>query len=646
MFSRIQNFISRHRRKFFGVAVTGAIIWGGWSYVNWRMQRSEEEYVREVLKKAKRHMHHKSSAQAAEKQVTALVPVAAKATNDALDTNGIVSQLKTGSKVSPKDGSVQYSKGDKETQLPLTAEERIAKWDELKRVSIARAVAYAYIPSILIVFIRLQLGVLGGYVFKCCGGDNIAAFLEGSDEKQSKEENQENMPFEIQEAYLSLTQFFLEGQSNSIEEKQVNPFHKSKDKFFVLGDPYWGNHMNNRAEGKSKLNLGQPLAGENSMDYRSQSFNDNGQKHNGLVTPSKLPMAVQHQKLNGNVKESDSLSEESSSDLEKPQLPEGSMSNKSESSEGYVESSSDKKLLVNYTSKFKVRNVDEEEAVECSLRKMVNSSPVTNSNMKGINMVNGVSNSFDSIDSSAQTRDIPPHSISAEESDGLKDTSSRETAEEDSGRCSGTDDISEDEVVEATRTKSGIEVLCSLLEKKVGAVVDNISLKTPLTLAETETLFWGILTSIRSNPAEDPAFNLPKYLLPSPEKIKETVQDIESHLSKKAATIFNEMVSETSDLLETKEVVELVQSCVSAGLGHIMDRLANHFPADLHFDIPLNASTNVKREFQEEPTIPLAKLIPIVSKVAFEEGTPWVRQLLEMGNLKDFGANVYEAFTR
>ncbi|XP_046403894.1 uncharacterized protein LOC124169344 isoform X2 [Ischnura elegans] len=630
MFSRIQGFISRHRRKFFGVAVAGAVIWGGWNYMIWKMQRSEEEHVREVLKKAKRHMHHKSSAQAAEKQVMALVPVAANAVNDALDTSGIVSQLKGGSKDERKD--------DKDTPAVLSPEDRLAKWDELKRVSIARAVAYAYIPSILIVFIRLQLGILGGYVFKSCGGDNIAAFLDGSEEK-SRGENQESLPLEIQETYLSLTQFFLDGQLGSIAEKQVISFQESKDDFLDLKESYWGNHSDSNRKGKSKLNLGQPLNSDDKVPVISyHSLNSSQKKQNDLVIPSEILNEVQSPKGNG---ESD---DRKIKDFQSP-----CNTKKVEDSNGGTVKikDSDDRLRENNHDKVSVTCIGNEETNGDPSPVILNDDPSLCTTTKISPITNGLPSCYGSMNSDTQLHEISVTSRYTEEADDSKGIINGEIAEEDSGRCSGTDDVPEDEVVPVSRSKSGIEVLCSLLENKVGTVVDMLSLKTPLSLAETETLFWGVLTAIRSNPAEDPAYNLPKYLLPPPQKMQEAAQDIESRLGNNAAALFNEMITETTDLLETKEVVELVQSCVSAGLGHIMDRLANHFPEEsLCFDSKeKSASLKVQEEDQKKPAIPLAKLIPIISKIAFEEGAPWVKLLLEMGNLKDFGANVYEAFT-
>lgn len=204
---------------------------------------------------------------------------------------------------------------------------------------------------------------------------------------------------------------------------------------------------------------------------------------------------------------------------------------------------------------------------------------------------------------------------------------------------------------------SGVADLCTLIERHVQSIMENISLKKPMSLRDTEELFWSIQNSVESNVYENPIKTIARFALPPKEKV-----DV-SGLQEEEVNQLYSILSETIDLLESDEAVSLMRSCVSQSFAAVVDKLADQFaPAGQIEPVPgpsndeiANAWTSAvngsaKRTSFVHPnsvTLPLAKLIPVVNKLT--EVTPqkkdlWMYQLIRNDLVKTFGANVYEAF--
>ncbi|KAE8739497.1 hypothetical protein FOCC_FOCC014993 [Frankliniella occidentalis] len=205
---------------------------------------------------------------------------------------------------------------------------------------------------------------------------------------------------------------------------------------------------------------------------------------------------------------------------------------------------------------------------------------------------------------------------------------------------------------------SGVVDLCNLIERHVQPILENVSLKKPMSLRDTEELFWSIQNSIESNVYDNPIKTIARYVFPPKEKV-----DTENLQDQEIQQLFS-IMSETVDLLDSDEVASLTRSCVSQSFAAVVDKLAEQFaPVSSVEPIPgpsneqianswataLNNGANKNNSFihPSNVTIPLAKLIPIVSKLTKQYPNKkdlWIFQLVRNDLVKVFGANVYEAF--
>ncbi|XP_039277984.1 peroxisomal biogenesis factor 3-like [Nilaparvata lugens] len=206
----------------------------------------------------------------------------------------------------------------------------------------------------------------------------------------------------------------------------------------------------------------------------------------------------------------------------------------------------------------------------------------------------------------------------------------------------------------------GIEELSSLIEKKVRLVLENESLKKPLSLPDIERYFWAIQSSISSD-VKNPIKNLSTFVLASSSTGQPT--DIVPYNE----PLLKNLWEETIDLISSSEVRSLGTSCVSRGFSQVMDRISE-------FVIPPRESSGDTATTQAVPstsaacqkllssvtqtsvpngtivsinksTIPMAKLIPIINGMSGSSACDqWMQDFINMRNLKVYGANVYEAF--
>lgn len=203
---------------------------------------------------------------------------------------------------------------------------------------------------------------------------------------------------------------------------------------------------------------------------------------------------------------------------------------------------------------------------------------------------------------------------------------------------------------------TGIIDLCALIERHVQPIMENISLKKQMSLRDTEELFWSIQNSIESNIHENPIKSMAKYCIPPKERT-----DIGCLQEQDVQQLYN-IISETSDLLESDEAASLMRSCISQSFAGVIDKLADQFaPVNETGVAPGSSSDQVSEAWTSavngaakssfvhpnSVAIPLAKLIPIVNKMT--ELSPskkdlWMYQLVRNDLVKVFGANVYEAF--
>jgi peroxin-3 len=204
----------------------------------------------------------------------------------------------------------------------------------------------------------------------------------------------------------------------------------------------------------------------------------------------------------------------------------------------------------------------------------------------------------------------------------------------------------------------GIRELCDLVEEKVRLIVEGTSLKQKLNLQDTEQLFWAIQAAVTGD-VRDPIRCLAQYFFPSD---RPATGDCDT---------LQKMVSETTDLLESDEIISLTSSCVSQGFSLMVDRISDYYgPAADRTALNVNAGptglqnktqipnnclerSNIVASFihPNSVAVPMAKLIPIVNGLVQHltghgaSPDPWIQQLILDDKLKLLGANVYEAFS-
>lgn len=167
MLSTMRNFVNRHRRKF---VVGGLVVAGGalaLRYAQRKMIEYQESMTREFLEKTKRTQHFESTERSCNQAIMGLAPNLIEQILRRLDTDDIVRELRH------------------------NPDNKVELWNLLKIKAISRLCALVYASSMLVITLRVQFNILGGYLYK----DAVA--------------NEENVTNEIQSNYVALIQHFL-----------------------------------------------------------------------------------------------------------------------------------------------------------------------------------------------------------------------------------------------------------------------------------------------------------------------------------------------------------------------------------------------------------------------------------------------------
>ncbi|XP_003706313.1 peroxisomal biogenesis factor 3 [Megachile rotundata] len=141
MFSRIRGFVSRHRRKFiFGGIVFGSIVII--RYTTRKLREWQEKEIKEMLDKTKRRHYFECTERTCSQMIMSLTATLRDSIIQVLDTETIVNKLRSG------------------------CPDKVACWNELKVLAIARSAVVIYSYAMLATLIRIQFNVMGGHVYK------------------------------------------------------------------------------------------------------------------------------------------------------------------------------------------------------------------------------------------------------------------------------------------------------------------------------------------------------------------------------------------------------------------------------------------------------------------------------------------------
>lgn len=167
MFSAMKNFLNRHRRKFL---IGGVVIAGGYAtlrYAQRKLIEYQEAKAREFFERTRRTQHFETTERTCNQAIMGLAPNLIDQILKNLDADTIVAELRN----NPND--------------------KIVMWNRIKVLAFGRLCALVYACSMLVITLRVQFNVLGGYLYK----DAVS--------------NDEQITSELQQNYVALIQHFL-----------------------------------------------------------------------------------------------------------------------------------------------------------------------------------------------------------------------------------------------------------------------------------------------------------------------------------------------------------------------------------------------------------------------------------------------------
>lgn len=183
MFSRLRSWVHRHRRKFI---VTGVIVGGSvllYRYVQQAYREWQDRETKELLERTRKQQHFESVERTCNQHALTLAPNLKDTIIKLLKTEELIEQLRMG------------------------ADDKLAIWEKLKILAFTKISALVYASSLLMVTLRIQLNLIGGYMFQLTTEDAKELQLSSG----------------LQEKYLRLCEYFIEDGAKNlcslIEEK-------------------------------------------------------------------------------------------------------------------------------------------------------------------------------------------------------------------------------------------------------------------------------------------------------------------------------------------------------------------------------------------------------------------------------------------
>ncbi|EDW79459.1 uncharacterized protein Dwil_GK20400 [Drosophila willistoni] len=167
MLSRLQDFLSRHRRKF---VVTGLLVGGSIfaaRYAQRKLVEYQERQAREFFERTRRMHHFESTERTCNQVILGMGEEMCQAVLKECSTVELLEQLRQ----NPKN--------------------KVELWEKVKIISFTRLATFVYASSMLVIALRVQLNVLGGYIYR----DIMSGEVQITDE--------------LKQQYLSLIRHFI-----------------------------------------------------------------------------------------------------------------------------------------------------------------------------------------------------------------------------------------------------------------------------------------------------------------------------------------------------------------------------------------------------------------------------------------------------
>ncbi|KAI4786717.1 peroxisomal biogenesis factor 3 [Gymnodraco acuticeps] len=165
MFSSVWNFVKRHKRKFiFTGALVGGVYFLG-KYAQKKLSDMQEKEASDYISQARRQFHFESNQRTCNMTVLSMLPPLKEAITNQLNSESLTALLK---------------------EKPAN---KLEIWEDLKILSFTRTIVGVYSTCMLVVLLRVQLNIIGGYLY-----------LDNSVGKSSPSPM---APPEVQQQYLS-----------------------------------------------------------------------------------------------------------------------------------------------------------------------------------------------------------------------------------------------------------------------------------------------------------------------------------------------------------------------------------------------------------------------------------------------------------
>lgn len=198
--------------------------------------------------------------------------------------------------------------------------------------------------------------------------------------------------------------------------------------------------------------------------------------------------------------------------------------------------------------------------------------------------------------------------------------------------------------------KEGVKEFSDIALLNVKSCVAFIQLQDEIGLDNVENIFTQIQDRILSDfPERNLVLNPGRFLL-------STTESLPSDMSEREKELYKEAISETLEILESQEILNLLTRACRRGFSLLIDKLADPF-----IDTDSQSDSSEQQETSSNPDInefvspcrvrlPLVKFLPELSGVTDEpdqdgERDEWLTCLLDSPDLKSLGANVYESFS-
>ncbi|XP_075160079.1 peroxisomal biogenesis factor 3 [Haematobia irritans] len=175
MFSRFRDFLARHRRKFI---VTGVVVGGTvfiFKYAQRKLIDIQEKQAREFLEKSRRMQHFESTERTCNQVILGMGAELIQAIIKECNIDDLLQQLRE------------------------NPPNKLEIWEEMKIESFTRLTSFIYASSMLVVALRVQLNVLGGYLY-----------LDTTNSSDKPKSKQPKVNDDVKQEYLSLIRYFIQ----------------------------------------------------------------------------------------------------------------------------------------------------------------------------------------------------------------------------------------------------------------------------------------------------------------------------------------------------------------------------------------------------------------------------------------------------